>query len=189
MSRTIEYIINKVTIYNLLKTLESLSMSFKKLLSLFGGGNKPISTKKDVNSTLNVNEFSSQALQRSELFESITTKEGCKPIKGRFGGEYNNDQLAMLVQDDGKVTLMLGLKISDNGNVQLDNMSMGGFQQFSEKWLLAVLEYLKNSDNDINISEQLALAWKTNKLILGLLCMDKNDASVIIIRVETPLLS
>lgn len=162
-------------------------MPLKKLLSLFGIRNTPISSKKEINSTLNVKELSSQALVRSELFESITTREGCKSIKGRFGGEYNNDQLAMLVQDDGKVTLMLGLKISDNGDVQLDNMSMGGFQQFSEKWLLAVLEYLKNSDNDISISEQLALAWKTNKLILGLLCMDKNDSSVIIIKVETPL--
>lgn len=58
-----------------------------------------------------LNEFSDDAKDRSALFESLARKEGFIVLPGRYGGEYNNDMLAIRQSDDQTI-LMLGLKVT-----------------------------------------------------------------------------
>lgn len=68
-----------------------------------------------------MNNQSEQAIIRSRLFESLMQRHGAVLIPGRYGGDYNNDQLGF-AEVDGEVTLFLGLKIlDDEGGLQLDN--------------------------------------------------------------------
>lgn len=79
-----------------------------------------------------------QAKVRTEFFESIMTRNGYEILPGRYGGEYNNDQIALRVDDESS-SLMLGLKsLNDDGSGQLDVMSLGANMQLSDEWLKAV---------------------------------------------------
>jgi len=83
-----------------------------------------------------------QAQVRAELFESIMTRNGYEVVPGRYGGEYNNDQIAIQISDD-QSSLMLGLKsLNEDGSGQLDTMSLGSNMQLSDEWLDAVVACL-----------------------------------------------
>lgn len=72
-----------------------------------------------------MNDLSKDAQVRSQLFESFVGRYNATLVPGQYGGDYNNDQLAMS-ESDGKVTLFLGLKLFDSqGGLQLDPASLG----------------------------------------------------------------
>ena len=122
---------------------------------------------------LSMNVFSQEAKLRSQLFESVSNKYGFEEIKGRFGGEFNNDQLAIKKQD-GRTILLLGLKATGpSGDLQLDQMSMGPFLQFSSDWVKAVIECLKIDRQQQIIGFQIELARNTKKLDLVVLLFDR----------------
>ena len=135
---------------------------------------------------LAMNTFSQAARTRSQLFESLVKKDGYNLINGRFGGEYNNDQLAIKV-DRGVVTLLLGLKATgQSGDLQLDQMSMGPFVQFSNEWISAVIQCLKLDHKQNTIASQIEEARNTKKLILGVLLINKLTKDMTVLRIATP---
>lgn len=88
-----------------------------------------------------------QAKVRSELFESIASRSGFELIPGRYGGDFNNDQLAIKL-DEGAAQIMLGLKtLDEDGGVQLDCYSLGNYMQLEDEWLdVAIYSLNKNLD-------------------------------------------
>lgn len=89
-----------------------------------------------------------QAKVRSELFESIVNRSGFELLPGRYGGEYNNDQLAIKL-DENTAQIMLGLKtLDEEGGAQLDCLSLGNFMQLTDDWLdVAIYSLGKTLDN------------------------------------------
>lgn len=133
-----------------------------------------------------MNIFSQEAQERSKLFESIAEKYEFKPMNGRFGGEYNNDQLAFN-ENNGKISLLLGLKVTDaSGNLQLDTMSMGPFQQLSLNWLLAVIECLKLDNLQAGQAKKIESALKSKRLDIYVLVLDRTNGESKIIRIAAP---
>jgi hypothetical protein len=135
---------------------------------------------------LAMNAYSEEARIRSSLFESIVLRYGFRVIEGRFGGEYNNDQLA-LKEQDGRTLLLLGLKAtSPKGDLQLDQMSMGPFLQFSPEWISAVIQSLKLSQSQYANAVAIEQARNSKKLDLVVLLFIKGTEDVKFLRVTTP---
>ena len=134
-----------------------------------------------------MNVFSKEAVNRSKLFESLISKEkGFTLIDGRFGGEFNIDQLSIR-SENGTTQLLLGLKVTDEaGNLQLDPQSMGPYQQFSRNWLLTVIHALKLDPAQASHGEAIERALADGTLILGVLMVTKPDARVRMLRITLP---
>lgn len=134
-----------------------------------------------------MNVFSQEAVNRSKLFESLVSKEkGFTLIGGRFGGEFNNDQLSIR-SENGTTQLLLGLKVTDEaGNLQLDTQSMGPYQQFSRNWLLTVSHALKLDPAQASHGKAIERALADGTLVLGVLMATKPDGQVIMLRITLP---
>src|SRR5579871_2477750 len=133
-----------------------------------------------------MNVFSKEAGERSKLFESLAAKQGFTLISGRFGGEFNNDQLSIRVED-GRTQLLLGLKVSDpSGNLQLDLMSMGPYQQFSENWLLTVSHALKLDPAQSSYGEAIEKALADQTLSLFVLVLMRPNGQAMLLRIALP---
>ncbi|NHQ88423.1 hypothetical protein HA050_20185 [Iodobacter sp. HSC-16F04] len=133
-----------------------------------------------------MNIFSQEAKIRTELFESISKRNGFNLINGRWGGEFNNDHLA-LKEQDGRTLLLLGLKLtSPEGNLQLDQMSMGSFVQLSPLWLSAVIQSLKLDKNQSEMANKLERARNSKTLDTMLLLFDKVSNNVKFLKVRVP---
>src|ERR1700733_11732305 len=128
--------------------------------------------------TYAMNVFSQEAGNRSKLFESLVSKEGFTLIGGRFGGEFNNDQLSIRIES-GRTQLLLGLKVTDEaGNLQLDTQSMGPYQQFSRNWLLTVIHALKLDPAQSSHGQAIERALADGTLVLGVLLLTKLGGQV-----------
>ncbi|MCX7207746.1 MAG: hypothetical protein NT086_17555 [Proteobacteria bacterium] len=133
-----------------------------------------------------MNIFSQEAKIRTELFESISKRNDFNLINGRWGGEFNNDHLA-LKEQDGRTVLLLGLKLtSPEGNLQLDQMSMGPFVQLSPLWLSAVIQSLKLDKNQSEVANKLERAKNSKTLDTMLLLFDKVSNNVKFLKVRVP---
>ena len=98
--------------------------------------------------------LSDQAKIRSELFESIMNRSGYEIVPGRYGGEYNNDQIAIKI-DAESATLMLGLKsLNEDGSGQLDAMSLGSNMQLTDEWIEAVIACLNINPETKNFAQK-----------------------------------
>ena len=136
--------------------------------------------------TYAMNVFSKEAANRSRLFESLVSKEGFALIGGRFGGEFNNDQLSIRIAG-GTTQLLLGLKVTDDaGNLQLDTQSMGPYQQFSRNWLLTVSHALKLDPTQASHGKAIESALADGTLVLGILMVTKPDGQVRMLRITLP---
>ena len=125
-----------------------------------------------------MNEFSDEARQRTELFESLAKKDEFTILPGRYGGEYNNDMLAVR-EVDGKTLLVLGLKVTcQSGDLQLDMMSMGPHRQFSSEWIDTVIYSLSRTEDGQRFAKMLATAKAASALTMGILFLDKIDQQV-----------
>ncbi|MCE1239680.1 MAG: hypothetical protein LWW83_07185 [Azonexaceae bacterium] len=135
---------------------------------------------------LAMNAYSEEARIRSSLFESIAHRYGFSVIEGRFGGEYNNDQLA-LKEQNGRTLLLLGLKATGpKGDLQLDQMSMGPFLQFSSEWLSAVIQSLKLSRSQYANAAAIEQARNSKSLDLVVLLFTKGTEDVKFLGITTP---
>jgi len=135
---------------------------------------------------LAMNSFSNEAKVRTDLFDSIAKKYGFLAIDGRYGGEFNNDQLAFKPQE-GRTILLLGLKTTSKaGDLQLDQASMGPFMQLSDDWLLAVIQCLKIDRLQRFKSVALEFALKNKTLDRAVLLYDRQSKDVKFLGVSTP---
>jgi hypothetical protein len=130
--------------------------------------------------------FSREAADRSKLFESFAQRHGFTLLRGRFGGEYNNDQLSIR-GEKGSTQLLLGLKVSDeSGNVQLDPSSMGPYQQFSKNWLLTVSYALKLDPTQSLHGEAIEKALTDRTLSLFVLALIKPSREAVLVSIALP---
>ncbi|EJM15016.1 hypothetical protein PMI21_03444 [Pseudomonas sp. GM18] len=130
-----------------------------------------------------MNNQSEQAIIRSRLFESLVQRHGAVLIPGRYGGDFNNDQLGF-AEVDGEVTLLLGLKIlDDEGGLQLDNSSLGPHVQYSTSWLKALIQCLKLDSETIGYSMKIEAAMSRGSLVAGVICMNGKSQEIKMLRV------
>lgn len=136
--------------------------------------------------TFQMNDFSADARNRTQLFTSVATREGAEVLPGRYGGEFNNDMLALGRTPDGtEEVLLLGLKVSDeSGNLQLDLHSMGPYRQLSRAWLRLVVHALQGVSRGQAAGERIAQALAQDRLIVGMMWLDRNDLNVKIVRMS-----
>ena len=126
---------------------------------------------------------SDQLVVRSRLFQSLLKKYGGELIPGRYGGDFNGDQLGF-VETAENVTLFLGLKVLDGeGGLQLDCESLGSHIQFSMPWLKALVQYLKLNSETVNYAVKIEAARSAGSLIAVVLCMDGSSGEVKVFRV------
>lgn len=121
---------------------------------------------------------------RVDLFKSIVEQDGLTIIPGHYGGEHCYESLAIARTANNTVTLMLGLKVTDEeGNILLSSNSLGAHMQYSPEWIQILIFSLSLSDELKGFSEMIAEAHKTDTLVRGVLYVDKVDAKVKAIRV------
>jgi len=119
-----------------------------------------------------MNDFSEDANKRTKLFHRIAEQNNMTVLPGRYGGEYNNDMIA-IGDKHNSPTLWLGLKVTgDKGDLQLDKHSMGGFLQFSSNWLKMVITSLHLQTKHHDASNFIEQALITQTLSLGVVYID-----------------
>ncbi|MCQ2993174.1 hypothetical protein NLO88_06915 [Pseudomonas syringae] len=130
-----------------------------------------------------MNNLSKDAQVRSQLFESLVGRYNAILIPGRYGGDYNNDQLA-ISEDDGSITLFLGLKLLDSqGGLQLDAASLGPHVQYSKSWLSALVASLKCSSGTVQIAVKIDSALAQSLLQACVVCMSPATQDVKLLRI------
>jgi len=131
-----------------------------------------------------MNVFSEDGQRRTKLFSNICNNSSWQLLPGRFGGEYNNDMLAYQVKDDN-ITLYLGLKLikADKG-IQLDQLSMGNFNQFSYRWLKTVAYSTSLDEKTIGFSNKLTEVINTDKLNLIVVYLDLSSQQMNLLPIE-----
>ena len=130
-----------------------------------------------------MNNLSKDALLRSQLFESLVDRYKATLIPGRYGGDYNNDQLA-ISEGDGNVTLFLGLKLLDSqGGLQLDAASLGPHVQYSKSWLCALVASLKGSSDTVQFAVKIDSALTQNLLLACVVCMSPVTQDIKLLRI------
>ena len=130
-------------------------------------------------------------LARSQLFESYLGRQDNRMrfLSGQYGGPSNNDRLAYLAKDSQEVELFLGIKSTEaNGDLQLDTNSLGGFTQFSDGWLRALIHQLGASSDTSQDAKIIEDAWVKGVLLTAVLAVrpGDSDAPLCLLRVETP---
>ncbi|AOT09540.1 hypothetical protein [Pseudoalteromonas luteoviolacea] len=97
------------------------------------------------NTPLQLNEFSKDAKNRSEFFYNFVKNQNLTLLPGRYGGEYNNDHVA-IGEENGEFLLFFGTKIQPEGEgIQLDPHAMGPFMQGSVEWLKMIVLAMRQS--------------------------------------------
>jgi hypothetical protein len=130
-----------------------------------------------------MNNQSEQAIIRSRLFESLVQRHGAVLVPGRYGGDYNNDQLGF-VEIGGEVKLFLGLKIlDDEGGLQLDSSSLGPHLQYSIPWFKALVQCLKLNSESVEYSSKIEIAMGRGSLLAWVICMNSSSQEITMFRV------
>lgn len=131
-----------------------------------------------------MNKLNEQAQLRSRLFASLVAKQGANVMPGRYGGDYNNDQLAYQ-ENNGVVTLLLGLKLTgDDGGVQLDTESLGPHTQYTKPWCSALVQCLLLNPESVPYGEKIKVALDSGKLVAEVVGMNAETHAVFMIKVE-----
>ena len=126
--------------------------------------------------SLPMNEFSTDAVKRSGLFESIASRQGLTILPGRFGGEYNNDMVAIGDNGDDFI-LLFGLKTVEEGrDIQLDRMAIGPFLQGSSEWLKLIVYSMELYDElDATLMAKFKEHVENKTISLNLLYLDLDE--------------
>ena len=127
-----------------------------------------------------MNEFSDDAIKRTDLFKRIAEQNDMQVLPGCYGGEYNNDMLAIGKQYN-EVIVWLGIKVTGvGGDLQLDRKSMGSFLQFSTDWFKMVIVSLRllGAENTAGLIEE-GLLKRTLKLGLLYIDLESGEPSVL----------
>jgi hypothetical protein len=129
---------------------------------------------------------SDEAKSRTALFESVAVRKGFRILGGRYGGDLQSDQLA-ITTDASNTALLLGLKVTSiAGDVQLDQSSLGGHQQFSAAWIQEVVRILDADPKHASDAQAIRSSWRKGQLLLGLLILVKPSGDVKMLRITTP---
>ncbi|STQ91128.1 hypothetical protein [Iodobacter fluviatilis] len=133
-----------------------------------------------------LHEYSEYAIKRSSIFVSTVENDGFEVLPGRYGGEYNNDMLAIgKSKEQDKDILLLGLKVTgDDGDLQLDMKSLGSHRQLSSEWLDVVVYSLRLSEQGCHFAERIAAALAADRLVTGVVYLDGEDEKVKLIRIS-----
>jgi len=128
---------------------------------------------------------------RSQLFQSYLGRQDDRMrfFPGLYGGPSNGDRLAYLAKDSGEVQLFLGIKSTEpNGSLQLDMNSLGGFMQFSEGWLKALIRQLFADGDTAQDAQTIDDAWAQGDLSPIVLLVRPGDSGneLVLLRMETP---
>ena len=103
---------------------------------------------------------------RAKLFDYYAQSEDFTIIPGRYGGELNNDMLA-IGEKNGSTVLSLGLKALDpNGSFVIDTMSLGPHKQFSSSWLNVLVYSLEQSEVTRHFADAISFARESETLVL-----------------------
>ena len=134
----------------------------------------------------------SDVLARSQLFESYLGRQDDRVrfLPGLYGGPSNSDRLAYLARDSEEVDLFLGIKSTEpNGSLQLDMNSLGGFMQFSEGWLRALVRQLDESSETSQDAQTIDDAWVRGALSPTVLLVRPGESGneLVLVRMEAPL--
>jgi hypothetical protein len=130
-----------------------------------------------------MNHLSEKAKEITQLFESLVLRQGAVLIPGRYGGDYNNDQLAIF-ESNGGVTLLLGLKLLDaKGGLQLDTASLGPHTQYSKPWLNALVASLNCLQETTPLAMKIDSAMDKGTLVACVVCLDVETQEVKMLRV------
>ncbi|ESE40928.1 hypothetical protein [Shewanella decolorationis] len=142
----------------------------------------PVNVDKQIQDiSYQMNEYSTDARRRSDIFVTVAEQQGLEVLPGRFGGEYNNDMLAA-GEKNGQFLLMLGMKITgSDGGIQLDKQSMGCFLQFSKPWLDMVIYSLRLSGTQFAIADKIERHVKDNTISLAIAFIDMETKKLNII--------
>lgn len=131
-----------------------------------------------------MNNASNEAKQRTKLFESLMAKQGALILPGRFGGDYNNDQIA-IIRRGAAIDILLGLKILEkDGSLQFDMLSLGAFMQLSRVWLNALIACLKLDANTKVVADEIEAALKDGKLLVGAVYMGREGGNTGVVKVD-----
>ena len=131
-------------------------------------------------------------LARSQLFESYLGRQDDRMrfLPGLYGGLSNSDRLAYLAKDSpAEVDLFLGIKSEElDGSLQLDMNSLGGFMQFSEGWLKALVRQLDASSDTSQDAQTIDDAWAQGVLSPRVLLVRQGDSGneIVLVRMEAP---
>lgn len=126
-------------------------------------------------STYFLNDFSQEALTRTKIFTKVAEQNNLIVLPGRYGGEFNNDLIAVKEQNDG-ISLFLGIKtLGEDGGVQLDTHSMGQYLQCSKPWLSMVVQSLKLSKNHLAIADKIEQSTNNETIQLVVVYIDTNS--------------
>ncbi|MCU1741155.1 MULTISPECIES: hypothetical protein [unclassified Pseudomonas] len=130
-----------------------------------------------------MNHLSEKAKERTQLFESLVLRQGAALIPGRYGGDYNNDQLAIF-ESDSNVTLLLGLKFLDaQGGLQLDTASLGPHTQYSKPWLNTLVMSLNCLQETAQLARKIDNAIDKGTLVACVVCLDVETQEVKMLRI------
>ena len=130
-------------------------------------------------------------LAQSQLFESYLGRQDDRMrfLPGLYGGLSNSDRLAYLAKDSPEVDLFLGIKATEpDGSLQLDMNSLGGFMQFSEGWLKALVRQLDASSETSQDAQTIDDAWAQGMLSPIVLLVRPGDSGneLVLVRIEAP---
>lgn len=160
---------------------------FKKLLVMATLGHVSVFVQPAENGVRSVgSNMNEQVRQRASLFESVAVRRGFRILPGKYGGDFQSDQLAIQVAN-GKTTLLLGpLVTSSDGDLQLDMSSMGGHMQYSREWIIEATRVLTSVYARHEDAETILNSFKNGSLYLGAFLIEKKSGEVKLIRIETP---
>ena len=141
---------------------------------------------KELSSTVSDDVFA-----RSQLFQSYLGRQDTRMrfLPGFFGGPSKSDCLAYLAKDSKEVPLFLGIKSTEpDGSLQLDMNSLGGFMQFSQGWMKALIRQLGAGADTRHDAQTLDDAWERGILLPVVLAVRPGDSGneLFLLRVEAP---
>lgn len=132
-----------------------------------------------------MNNRSEQAQLRSKLFINYSERNGAVVLPGRWGGDFNNDQLA-IYQTEGGVVLLLGLKTTSaqESEISLDTNSLGSYVQFSAPWLRSLILCLRQDEMFHDFADMIEKSWIGKTLIGSLLVLDTDTEVMSLLRID-----
>jgi len=122
--------------------------------------------------TYALHEHCDAGRDRAKLFTFFAQSIGYSIIPGRYGGELNNDMLA-LGEKYGHTVLVLGLKaVEPGGAIRIDTMSLGPYKQMSPAWLDVLVFSLGLSEETIHFADAISFARDSGTLALELVFVE-----------------
>lgn len=127
---------------------------------------------------LQMNQFCQKAKVWDDLFSNVATGQGLTLLPGRYGGEYNNDQVAV-GKLHGDFVVFFGIKLDHGAGLQLDTLALGPFMQGSADWLTMIHHIMQRTpDIDAALSAEFNQHLQANTIAVHVLFIDTATSSL-----------